>query len=168
VTSFEHLQTRVHLLILSLIDIMVLIARKNDAYSTLNACSRTTGPLSVLTKMSRIASDLAASQTRSIHNGTDERSSRSKPKHVGVVGAGVAGLRCADVLLQHGVKVTILEARNRVGGRVSYMKKNKKKKKKKKKRGASANQEQLSQTSIDGHVVDLYCQSMSHSKRPLD
>ncbi|KAF2122773.1 hypothetical protein BDV96DRAFT_482125 [Lophiotrema nucula] len=37
--------------------------------------------------------------------------------HVGIVGAGVAGLRCADVLLQHGVKVTILEGRNRVGGR---------------------------------------------------
>jgi NADPH-dependent 2,4-dienoyl-CoA reductase/sulfur reductase-like enzyme len=41
-----------------------------------------------------------------------------KVPHVGIVGAGVAGLRCADVLLQHGVKVTILEGRNRVGGRV--------------------------------------------------
>lgn len=38
--------------------------------------------------------------------------------HVGIVGAGFAGLRCADVLLQHGHKVTIFEARNRVGGRV--------------------------------------------------
>jgi phytoene dehydrogenase-like protein len=34
------------------------------------------------------------------------------------VGAGVAGLRCADVLLQHGAKVTIMEGRDRVGGRV--------------------------------------------------
>lgn len=42
-----------------------------------------------------------------------------KVPHVCVVGAGVAGLRCADVLLQHGIKVTILEARDRVGGRVS-------------------------------------------------
>ncbi|KAF9738961.1 polyamine oxidase 4 [Paraphaeosphaeria minitans] len=41
-----------------------------------------------------------------------------KVPHVGIVGAGVAGLRCADVLLQHGVKVTILEGRNRVGGRL--------------------------------------------------
>lgn len=41
----------------------------------------------------------------------------SKP-HVAVVGAGLAGLRCADVLLQHGFQVTILEARNRVGGRL--------------------------------------------------
>ncbi|KAK5115339.1 hypothetical protein LTR62_001539 [Meristemomyces frigidus] len=39
--------------------------------------------------------------------------------HVGVVGAGFAGLRCADVLLQRGFKVTILEARDRVGGRVA-------------------------------------------------
>jgi hypothetical protein len=40
--------------------------------------------------------------------------------HVCIVGAGVAGLRCADVLLQHGAKVTILEGRDRVGGRVCY------------------------------------------------
>lgn len=40
-----------------------------------------------------------------------------KVPHVCVVGAGVAGLRCADVLLQHGLKVTILEGRDRVGGR---------------------------------------------------
>lgn len=42
----------------------------------------------------------------------------AKP-HVGIVGAGVSGLRCADILLQAGHKVTILEARNRIGGRVS-------------------------------------------------
>ncbi|KAJ4157451.1 hypothetical protein NW754_009094 [Fusarium falciforme] len=41
----------------------------------------------------------------------------SKP-HVAVVGAGLAGLRCADILLQHGFRVTIIEARNRVGGRL--------------------------------------------------
>jgi succinate dehydrogenase/fumarate reductase flavoprotein subunit len=41
-----------------------------------------------------------------------------KIPHVCIVGAGVAGLRCADILLQHGAKVTILEGRNRVGGRV--------------------------------------------------
>ncbi|KAF2262849.1 FAD/NAD(P)-binding domain-containing protein [Lojkania enalia] len=42
--------------------------------------------------------------------------------HVCVVGAGVAGLRCADVLLQHGVKVTVLEGRDRVGGRLCQSK----------------------------------------------
>ncbi|KAF1927671.1 FAD/NAD(P)-binding domain-containing protein [Didymella exigua CBS 183.55] len=37
--------------------------------------------------------------------------------NIGIVGAGVAGLRCAEVLLKHGAKVTIFEGRNRVGGR---------------------------------------------------
>lgn len=39
--------------------------------------------------------------------------------HVCVVGAGVAGLRCVKVLLDLGIQVTVLEARDRVGGRVS-------------------------------------------------
>lgn len=43
----------------------------------------------------------------------------NKKPHVGIVGAGISGLRCADILLSHGFKVTILEARNRIGGRVS-------------------------------------------------
>lgn len=47
------------------------------------------------------------------------RRAAGKVPHVCVVGAGVAGLRCADVLLRHGVKVTILEGRDRLGGRVS-------------------------------------------------
>ncbi|KAI8965161.1 FAD/NAD(P)-binding domain-containing protein [Daldinia sp. FL1419] len=38
--------------------------------------------------------------------------------HVGIVGAGASGLRCADILLSHGFNVTILEARNRIGGRI--------------------------------------------------
>lgn len=38
--------------------------------------------------------------------------------HVGIIGAGLAGLRCADILLQQGFQVTILEGRNRIGGRV--------------------------------------------------
>jgi monoamine oxidase len=35
-----------------------------------------------------------------------------------IVGGGLAGLRCADVLLADGVDVVVLEARKRVGGRV--------------------------------------------------
>lgn len=41
----------------------------------------------------------------------------TKP-HVGIIGAGLSGLRCADTLLQNGARVTILEARDRIGGRV--------------------------------------------------
>jgi heterodisulfide reductase subunit A-like polyferredoxin len=44
---------------------------------------------------------------------------RDKSFHVCVVGAGFAGLRCAEILLEEGVRVTILEARDRLGGRVS-------------------------------------------------
>ncbi|KAK6082165.1 flavin containing amine oxidoreductase [Seiridium cupressi] len=45
-------------------------------------------------------------------------SERANTPHVCIVGAGVSGLRCADILLSHGFKVTILEARERIGGRV--------------------------------------------------
>ncbi|KAK4698140.1 hypothetical protein P7C71_g11, partial [Lecanoromycetidae sp. Uapishka_2] len=37
--------------------------------------------------------------------------------HVCIVGAGVAGLRCAAVVSRKGIKVTLLEGRDRVGGR---------------------------------------------------
>ncbi|KAJ9214410.1 hypothetical protein DTO166G4_4034 [Paecilomyces variotii] len=53
-----------------------------------------------------------------------------KTPHVGIIGAGIAGLRCADILIQNGVRVTIIEARDRIGGRVC-------------------------QSEIGGHLVDL-------------
>jgi monoamine oxidase len=37
---------------------------------------------------------------------------------VGIIGAGVAGLRAAQALLDKGYNVAIFEARERVGGRV--------------------------------------------------
>jgi monoamine oxidase len=40
------------------------------------------------------------------------------PSRVAVVGAGFAGLRAATVLASRGIDVTVLEARDRVGGRV--------------------------------------------------
>ena len=41
-----------------------------------------------------------------------------KPKHVIILGAGFAGLAAANALVKKGIKVTVLEARNRIGGRV--------------------------------------------------
>jgi hypothetical protein len=75
--------------------------------------------------MSRNSKDLDECRQQFIHNdalaGDDMRRVlriRSKAPHVAVIGAGVAGLRCADVLIRAGVKVSIYEARDRVGGRV--------------------------------------------------
>ncbi len=42
----------------------------------------------------------------------------SKKVHLGIVGAGISGLRCAEIFLENGFQVTILEARDRIGGRV--------------------------------------------------
>lgn len=39
-------------------------------------------------------------------------------KKVVVVGAGIAGLRAAAVLQRHGIHVTVLEGRDRIGGRI--------------------------------------------------
>ena len=44
-------------------------------------------------------------------------------KTVVVVGAGIAGLRAASVLHRHGVNVIVLEARDRIGGRISTTRK---------------------------------------------
>ncbi len=42
----------------------------------------------------------------------------SQPRHVIILGAGFAGLAAAYALHKKGIKVTVLEARNRIGGRV--------------------------------------------------
>lgn len=44
-----------------------------------------------------------------------------KIPEVCIVGAGMAGLRCAEFLIQGGLPVTIFEARDRIGGRVSSL-----------------------------------------------
>jgi predicted NAD/FAD-binding protein len=42
----------------------------------------------------------------------------SRAPHVAIIGCGVSGLRCADILLQSGARVTIFEAGDRIGGRL--------------------------------------------------
>lgn len=50
---------------------------------------------------------------------SQRKQSESGPKpHVAIIGAGLAGLRCADILIQHGLLVTIIEGRERLGGRM--------------------------------------------------
>ena len=49
----------------------------------------------------------------------DDRTEQTRnPKHVIIVGAGMAGLVAAHELVRVGHKVTILETQNRIGGRV--------------------------------------------------
>ena len=47
------------------------------------------------------------------------RRESAKEVSVCIVRAGVAGLRCAEILIDQGVRVTMIEARERIGGRVS-------------------------------------------------
>lgn len=43
---------------------------------------------------------------------------KGRAPHICVVGAGMAGMRCAQVLSDKGMKVTVFEGRDRLGGRV--------------------------------------------------
>lgn len=75
--------------------------------------------------MSRIYDDLGRSSHHSSPS-PDRRRVRMnqfmRPKgkipNIAIVGAGISGLRCADVLVKSGARVTIYEARDRIGGRV--------------------------------------------------
>ncbi|KAJ5688692.1 hypothetical protein N7462_003084 [Penicillium macrosclerotiorum] len=57
-------------------------------------------------------------QKRALITGFSElNQAKDKIIHVGVIGAGLAGLRCAEILIEHGINVTVIEARDRLGGR---------------------------------------------------
>lgn len=44
-------------------------------------------------------------------------SPKAKPKVI-IIGAGTSGLRASEVLIEAGCEVLVLEARDRIGGRV--------------------------------------------------
>lgn len=90
------------------------IGNENRAYVPLH--SPTTVGAGSSPTANRIHLDLPTSKSTSDSAPMIRRAAGRIP-HIGIVGAGVAGLRCADVLLKHGAKVTIFEGRNRVGGR---------------------------------------------------
>ena len=54
-----------------------------------------------------------------VKNGLAIATEKHRNLHVGIIGAGLAGLRCAEILVEEGIDVTIVEARDRLGGRVS-------------------------------------------------
>ena len=59
---------------------------------------------------------------QSVDGWQDDRTEQtSKPKHVIIVGAGMAGLVAAHELVRVGHKVTILEMQDRIGGRVKTL-----------------------------------------------
>ncbi|KAK4104511.1 FAD/NAD(P)-binding domain-containing protein [Parathielavia hyrcaniae] len=91
-----------------------------DAFS-MSVSSRTCKTTSKIyqdLKLARLHS--ASVRTLSIMDAVlkSEGISPSKQPRIGIVGGGFAGLRCADVLLRNGFQVAILEARNRLGGRI--------------------------------------------------
>jgi NADPH-dependent 2,4-dienoyl-CoA reductase/sulfur reductase-like enzyme len=102
------------------------IGNENSAYHPPRR-SPSTDPPSPTTRIHRDRPGSPRSSTA-----TMLRRAAGKMPHVCVVGAGVAGMRCADVLLRQGVRVTILEGRERVGGRFCQ-----------------------SEKDVLGHVVDL-------------
>ncbi|KIH86642.1 hypothetical protein SPBR_08270 [Sporothrix brasiliensis 5110] len=89
---------------------------KMDVYSVFSSsaarrdCSRLDLDLKSIRRISSRATDRPPSER------TPSPSQRLP--HIGIVGAGIAGLRCADILLQHGFRVTMLEGRHRLGGRL--------------------------------------------------
>ncbi|KAF2748909.1 FAD/NAD(P)-binding domain-containing protein [Sporormia fimetaria CBS 119925] len=101
--------------------------------------------------MSRVQKDLSSSPHQGLSQPEEKREmlrrSATTVPRICVVGAGVAGLRCADILLKRGAQVTILEARDRVGGRVCGGFKHPKE--------TSIDFLQLCQGKVNGHMVDL-------------
>ena len=67
--------------------------------------------------------------------------------HICIIGAGLAGLRCAEVLIELDMRVTILEARDRIGGRVSLLRSHNP--------ILSLTLSQISQVELSGRSIDM-------------
>ena len=81
-------------------------------------------------RASRMVEDLSICSQNFVCNWKKQLAAKAKDReidtarryqqlHVGIVGAGLAGLRCAEVLGEADIRVTLIEARDRLGGRVS-------------------------------------------------
>ncbi len=75
-------------------------------------------PVSRQQRRAFLKATLAASAGLLLSNESGLAQASRSPRRVIVVGAGFAGLSCAHELKSAGYKVTLIEARNRVGGRV--------------------------------------------------
>ena len=48
--------------------------------------------------------------------------SRNNEKKIAIVGAGIAGLQCAKILINNGFNVTVFDKESEVGGRMQHQK----------------------------------------------
>ena len=68
--------------------------------------------------MASLSFPLITASCSSSDSENDQNDIGARDVRIIIIGAGMAGLRCADVLLEHGHTAEIYEASDRIGGRV--------------------------------------------------
>ena len=96
----------------------------HEIEETMEGRAHSKGAYSIAGDVSRMEDDLAKC-SRDLKSSFEQRPPTRRREnvrdlHVCIIGAGLAGLRCAEILIEQGVRVTMIEARDRIGGRVSY------------------------------------------------